>query len=111
MPTTTTDKTTAAVKPLPHKTYTIKGQKRVLFTRGRGHDCKLIDVPAGLLQIAATGAETPDTYVVESGLRPRADNEQLTALITDYVEQAGRHQAVPMTVFASTVSIDAYAAA
>lgn len=108
---TTTDKPKATVKPLPHKTYTIKGQKRVLFTRGRGHECELIDVPAGLLEIAATGVETPDTYVVESGLRPRADNEQLTALIADYVAQAEHHQAVPMTVFASTVSIDAYAAA
>ena len=70
-----------------------------------------MDVPAALYDLAVSGTETPDSYVIERGLRPRAENEQLQALLEDYVHQAERHNAVPMTVFALTASLEAYAAA
>lgn len=99
------------VKVLPHRRYTVKGQKRVLFTMGKGHDCKLLDAPAHKADEVAAGLETPGVYVVERGLMPRAQKDQLTALLDDYVAQAKRHQTVPMTVFALTASLEAYAAA
>ena len=115
MPTTTRTTKTAnkqsSVKRSSHTTYTIRGQKRALFTLGSGHDCKLMDVPAALLELAASGQVTPDSYLVEEGLRPHADKDQLDSLLADYLAQAKRHRAVPMTVFALTASLEAYATA
>lgn len=115
MPTATEPTTAAAapssVKKLPHKIYTVAGQRRALFTLGAGRNCTLMDVPAALFELAASGCPTTDSYVVEQGLRPRADGDQLQALLADYLAQAKRHQAVPMTVFALTASLEAYAAA
>jgi hypothetical protein len=113
MPTKTQDSNKpAAVKRLPHKIYTVRGQKRVLFTLGKGHDCKLMDVPAALYEAEGDRAvDADDSYVVERGLLPRAENDQLQALLADYVAQAKRHDAIPMTVFALTTSLEAYAAA
>lgn len=113
MPQTTTPKATAAssaAKKLPHKLYTVGGQKRALFTLGSGADCQLMDVPAALLDIAASGRETADSYVVERGLRPRVNAAELQALLTDYLAMAKRHQAVPMTVLAIGDPAEAYAA-
>ena len=113
MPTTTTPKKQSSVKRLPHTTYTIRGQKRALITIGPRNDQKLLDVPAALLEIAASGKATPDTYVVEEGLAPLGPGgkDELDALLADYLAQAERHQAVPMTVFAHEASLEAYAAA
>jgi hypothetical protein len=100
------------VKQLPHKTYTARGQKRVLFTLGKGHDCTLMDVPADLYEVAGErAADADDSYVVECGLRPRADNEQLQALLADYLDQAKRHNAIPMIAFSLTAALEKYAAA
>ena len=114
MPTTATTAKTAP-KPssvkLPHKIYTVGGQRRALFTLGSGPSCKLLDVPAALYEIAASGQPTADSYVVEEGLRPRADADELDALLTDYLAQANHHQAIPMTKFALTASLEAYALA
>lgn len=107
----TTTAKKANVKKLPHRFYTVGGQKRALFTIGKGHDCRLMDAPAALYDLAVAGNDTADTYVVERGLLPRAENDQLQALLEDYVGQAARHDAIPMTVFALTTSLEAYAAA
>lgn len=116
MPTTKTANTAkkqSSRKRLPHTIYTVRGQKRALFTIGPRNDQKLLDVPASLLEIAASGKATPDTYVVEEGLAPRGPGgqDELDALLADYLAQAERHQAVPMTVFAHEASLEAYAAA
>ena len=110
MPTTEAP-TTTAPKKLPHKVYTVRGQKRALVTLGAGENCRLMDVPAALLDIAASGQPTPDSYLVEEGLRPRLHAEEINALLEDYLDVAERHQAIPMTVFAMTKALDdAYAA-
>jgi len=114
MPTTTkTAKKQSTVKTLLHTIYTIRGQQRALFTLGSGDDSKLMDVPAALLEIAASGQATPESHIVEEGLSPRGPGgkDELDALLADYLAQAERHQAVPMTVFAHEASIRAYAAA
>jgi hypothetical protein len=117
MPTTTkapkTAKKPSSAKTLPHATYTVRGQKRALFTLGTGEDCKLMDVPAALLELAASGQDTPESYVVEVGLRPRGPGgkDELAALLAEYLAQAERHQAVPMTKFALRASLEMYAAA
>jgi len=100
----------AAPRKLPHKVYTVAGQKRALVTLGSGEDCRLMDVPAALLEIAAAGRPTPDTYLVESGLRPRVDADELQALLADYLAVAERHQAIPMTVFAMSNPAEEHAA-
>jgi hypothetical protein len=113
MPTTiNTPKTTAGSTPrkLPHATYTVHGQKRVLLTLGTGEHSKLMDVPASLLDIAAAGHHTPDSYLVEEGLRQRDATGELKALLDDYLAVAERHQAIPMTVFAITPELRAHAA-
>jgi hypothetical protein len=110
MPTTEAP-TTTSPKKLPHKVYTVRGQKRALVTLGSGEACRLMDVPAALLDIAASGQPTPDSYLVEEGLRPRVNADELNALLEDYLGVAERHQAIPMTVFAMTKALDdAYAA-
>jgi hypothetical protein len=110
MPTTTATPTTSPNR-LPHKVYTVRGQKRALVTLGTGEACRLMDVPAALLDIAASGQPTPDSYLVEEGLRPRVNADELNALLEDYLGVAERHQAIPMTVFAMTKALDdAYAA-
>jgi hypothetical protein len=104
MPTTTKtpESTTGPSSPkkLPHRTYTVRGQKRALFTLGTGEHSKLMDVPFALLDIAASGQPTADSYLVEEGLRPRDPTGELQALLADYLATAERHQAVPMTVCA-----------
>jgi hypothetical protein len=104
-PTSTTNKP-ASVKKLPHEIYSVRGQKRALVTIGSGENCRLMDVPAALLDIAASGQRTPDSYLVEEGLRPRLNADELNALLYDYVDVAERHQAIPMTVFAMTKALD-----
>ena len=73
MPTTPTtpESTTAPSSPkkLPHRTYTVRGQKRALLTLGTGEHSKLMDVPFALLDIAASGQPSADSYLVEEGLR------------------------------------------
>jgi hypothetical protein len=112
--TTENSMTTAAPsspKKLPHKTYTVRGHKRALVTLGTAENCRLMDVPAALLDIAASGHPTPDSYLVEEGLRPRVNADELNALLEDYLGVAERHQAIPMSVFAMTKALDdAYAA-
>jgi len=103
MPTTiNTPKTTAGNIPrkLPHATYTVRGLKRALFTLGTAEHSKLMDVPFALLDIAASGQPTADSYLVEEGLRQRDPTGELQALLADYLATAERHQAVPMTVSA-----------
>jgi hypothetical protein len=112
---TTENSTTTAApsspKKLPHKTYTVRGHKRALVTLGTAENCRLMDVPAALLDIAASGQPTPDSYLVEEGLRPRVNADELNALLEDYLSVAERHQAIPMTVFTMTKALDdAYAA-
>jgi hypothetical protein len=99
------------VKKLPHKIYTVRGQKRALFTLGTGHDCRLMDVPADLYEAdGALAVDADDSYVIECGLLPRADNDQLQAVLDDYLAQAKRHGAIPMIRYSSTASPQAHAA-
>lgn len=104
---TTTHKSSAHTLP---ETYTVGGQKRVLFTVDTGEALKLMDVPASLLGIAAAGHETPDSYVVEDGLPQRDAAGEMDALLEDYLSVAKRHRAIPMTVFAMTPELQAHAA-
>jgi hypothetical protein len=111
-PQTTTEP--ATTKKLPHATYAIRGQKRALITLGSGENCRLMDVPAALLDIAASGRTTPDSYLVEEGLRPRLHADEIQALVDDYLAMADRHNEIPMRrSFASettTADYSAYAA-
>lgn len=91
---------TTGPKQLSRAAYTIDGQKRVLFTVNTGESLKLMDVPASLLDIAASGHQTPDSYVVEDGLPQEDAAGELNALLEDYLAVAERHHAIPMTVFA-----------
>jgi hypothetical protein len=76
-------------------TYTVGSQSRVLFTVSSDGVSKLIDAPAELYDIAATGLATPDTFIVE----PQADGDaqELEAIINDYLEQSVLHARVPMS--------------
>lgn len=114
MPTITDTPKTAAspssAKTLPHATYTVRGQKRALLTLGSGENSRLMDVPAALLELAASGQCTPDSYLVEEGLCPRDAAGELQALLVDYLAVAERHQSIPMTVFAMAPELQAHAA-
>lgn len=95
---------------LPRATYTIGGQKRALFTVNTGESLTLMDVPASLLDIAAAGHQTPDSYLVEDSLPQDDAAGELNALLADYLAVAERHHAIPMTVFAMTPELQAHAA-
>jgi hypothetical protein len=107
MPTTTN---TPAPKKLPHTVYTVAGQKRALVTLGTGEACRLMDVPAALLDVAATGRNTPDSYLLEEGLCPRRNADELEGVLTTYLAVAEREQAIPATWFAMDHPADARAA-
>jgi hypothetical protein len=68
----------------------------VLFTLSDHGVSKLIDVPAELYEVAASGLATPDTFIVEPQL-PDGNTAELEAIITDYLQLAALHARVPMT--------------
>jgi hypothetical protein len=109
MPATNATKA-ASPKKLPHKIYTVHGQKRALFTFGTGAKSRLMDVPAALLEVAATGRNTPDSYLLEEGLCPHTNADELEGVLGTYLAVAEREQTIPATWFAMDHPADARAA-
>jgi hypothetical protein len=77
-------------------TYTVDARERVLFTLSADGVSRLIDAPAELYEAATSGLVTADTFIVEPNLED-GDSDELAAIVTDYLQQAGLHARVPMT--------------